>query len=497
MSDKDLTIFERRFEGWSVAHPRRSTPATGKEAVANFISAQTDKIVSAQLKAADRIIVSQDRIASGIGKVALGIDRVADGLEGLASAFDWGFSEMIWQLEQQRTVLEEILTVLQAPLDTQAEELRKRAEDAYRNGWIDDALKDFLESENKNRYDFTIHQSLGNIYLFHKKIPEKALEYYEKAVKYAKPKSSYHASFALLHVGLTRYLQEDFQKAYEATLETIELSPNLYEAHYQCAQYCANLGKYDEAINHLWVAIQGDRNYCLKADSEKDFDVMRKQLQSFLENLRNKAQSKAEAEIGKAQELIVYAESYGLSVSGESNKFRTANKKQSEAEEFLRKASLLGCWDAIDKAWDVQELVLDSLEGYLSGQILQLEKEYNEEEARLEQRTDFWVRMPVWFFAGALVLLFIGTVIAQFVRGQIAEGVLLLIFGSIGFGILIGLGGVQIFGLGRLISWPICHFVAKKHQTRYESKLAKLHNKLSEVKTKRSQLNWEYKQQKD
>ena len=173
-----------------------------------------------------------------------------------------------------------------------AKELKNRAEEAYRNGWIDDALEDFLESERKNRYDFTVHQSLGNIYLFHKKEPEKALSYYEKAEKYATPKSPYYASLALLHTGLTKYFQKDFQKAYEATLKAVELSPELSEAHYQCAQYCAKVGKYDEAIEHLDKAIKKDRNYCLKADSEKDFNVMRKQLQLFLENLRTKPKNK-------------------------------------------------------------------------------------------------------------------------------------------------------------------------------------------------------------
>lgn len=256
MSDKALVPFERRLEDWRATHPSRWIATTDRTAAAEFISKQAQKIVSAQLESADRIIVSQERVADGIDKVVLGIARVADGLESLASAFDWGLSEMIWHLEQQRAVLIEILKVLQAPLDTQAKELRKRAEDAYRNGWIDDALEDFLESEKKNRYDFTVHQSLGNIYLFHKMDPDRALEYYEKAAKYATPQSPYHASLALLHMGLIHYLQADFEKTYQMTSQAIELSPDLCEAHYQHAQYCALLGKHDEAIDHLGKAVQ-------------------------------------------------------------------------------------------------------------------------------------------------------------------------------------------------------------------------------------------------
>jgi tetratricopeptide (TPR) repeat protein len=300
MSEEAL-IFERRFRDWSLSHPRYWTVATDTTGITGFISAQIDRVVKAQIESADSIIVSQEWIRSEIEKTALGIDRVAGGLDDLAAMFEWGFSELVWQLEEQKEILKNILRVLQAPLDTQAKELKKRAEYALRNGWFDDALEDFLESEKKNRYDFTIHQNLGNIYFFEKKNPKKALEYYEKAAKYAAPKSPYHASIALLHVGLIRYLQGNFQKAYEATLKALKLSPQLYEAHYQHAQYCANLGKYAEAVEHLKIAIKGDRYYCVKADSEKDFDVMKDHLVSLFKELKEEACDWAEKEIERAK----------------------------------------------------------------------------------------------------------------------------------------------------------------------------------------------------
>jgi len=489
MSNKALMSFERRFEDWEVTHSRQWIATTDRRTVAEFISDQTHRIVSAQLEAADRIIVSQDRIAEGIDKTALEVDRVADGLESLASTFEWGFSEMVWQLEQQRAVLEEILTVLQVPLDTQAKELRKRAEDAYRNGWIDDALEDFLESEKRNRYDFTIHQSLGNIYLFHKKDPEKALGCYEKAVKYAAPRSPYHASLALLHIGLTDYLQGDFQKAYEATSEAIELSPNLYEAHYQHAQYCANLGKYGEAINHLREAVKGDRYYCLKADSEKDFDVMKERLRSFFEHLLDKAQNQARGAIDKAQELIMDAESYGLSSLRESGKatseFRAARKNLSEAKQFLERASLFDCWDATDKAYVAQKMALDSSVEYLSGQISKGGRERNRKEKELEEKNDSWqslgLSIPVVAFTLFIIAMFVITVIEEGIGG-VLDVIVSLIFASpvlaIGYGILCL--------LVNMVSGFICKSLIKKNREHYENILAELQEHLSEAQIKRA-----------
>ena len=398
-----------RLADWEVRHPiihpRMWAESTD---VVTFISSQVDKIVDAQLKAADRVVVSQERIKSGIDKVALGIgmvefgidrvasgigrvefeldrvefgiERVYEGLEGLRSTFEWGLSQLVWQFEQERDVLKQILEVLQAPLDTQSKELRRRAVEAYKNGWIEDALQDFLEAEKKNRYDFTIHISLGHIYLFEKKNIEKALEYYEKAVKYAKPKSRYHASYALLHIGLIKYLQDNFKEAYESALEAVKLYPNLCEAYFQCAQYAAKLGLYDDAIYYLSEAIKRDRYYCVKVYSERDFDVMREQIRRFFEKLREDAKAKAESEIEKAEELLKKAESYGV----KSNELEEAINGLNEAKEFLRRGSLFDYWDAIPKAQSAQKMIVEASIEYLSDQISEVEGKYNSRISEIE-----------------------------------------------------------------------------------------------------------------
>jgi len=383
VSDKDL-IFERRFKNWSLAHPRQWTVATDTTGITGFISAQIDRVMKAQIETADDIIVSQERIRSEIDRAALGIDRVAEGLDSLAATFEWGFSELVWQLEEQREILRDILRVLQAPLDTQAKELKKRAEYAYRNGWFDDALKDFIESEEKNRYDFTIHQNLGNIYLFEKKNPEKALEYYEKAAKYATPKSPYHTSIALLHIGLIRYLQGNFQKAYGATLNVLELSPDLYEAHYQHAQYCANLGKYSEAVEHLKIAIAGDRYYCVKADSEKDFDVMKGQLISLFKELKENACDQAKKEIKSAEELIQHTKFYGVPYES----IVVAKKKLSEADTLFNRDSYFDYLDACREARNAQNLAVYSSVEHLSNQISKMGEEYDNNVQKCREKVE-------------------------------------------------------------------------------------------------------------
>jgi tetratricopeptide (TPR) repeat protein len=475
MSEEAL-IFERRFRDWSLSHPRYWTVATDTTGITGFISAQIDRVVKAQIESADSIIVSQEWIRSEIEKTALGIDRVAGGLDDLAAMFEWGFSELVWQLEEQKEILKDILRVLQAPLDTQAKELKKRAEYALRNGWFDDALEDFLESEKKNRYDFTIHQNLGNIYFFEKKNPKKALEYYEKAAKYAAPKSPYHASIALLHVGLIRYLQGNFQKAYEATLKALELSPQLYEAHYQHAQYCANLGKYAEAVEHLKIAIKGDRYYCVKADSEKDFDVMKDHLVSLFKELKEEACDWAERDIERAKELIKDAEFYG--VPNES--IAVAKNKLNEADVLFKRDSYFDYLDACHKAVIAQNLAAASSVKYLSIQISKIEEEYNSNVQECRKKAES-VAATIGVIGILSIVLF---PIIPILFALLAYYITYNIFSSIAVGViswLVGLGITSFAGSESKMTEFLYERYVRKYRESYENELVILKNNLSKA----------------
>lgn len=268
------------------------------------LKTQTQAMIAAQIASSNAIIASQDSIREGIDDLAYGIEEVKEGMQGLKAAFEYGISEVVWQIEQNRQVLTDILKVLTAPLDTQAKELRRRAEDAYSNGWFDEALEDFIESEKKNKYDFSVHISIGMIYLFQKIEKEKAIEYFEKAAKYAKPKSPYHASLALLHAAV---IKRDFgliDEAEKLTSEALSLTPDFSEALYQHALCNCLLGNIPESISSLEKAIAFDKNYCLKVNNDEAFNNIKGPISTLFEKLRNKEMASASSIYKKNKSVL-------------------------------------------------------------------------------------------------------------------------------------------------------------------------------------------------
>jgi len=228
-------------------------------------------------------------ISHGMGALAnsidFGFDKLANGIDNLNADFNVMMGDVIWKLEVQNDTLTSILRTLQSPLDTQAKELRYRAEDSYQNGWYQEALNDFLESERKNYQDFAVHRSIGNIYLYHQIDLPKALEYFGKASKYAKPRDARQAAEAEYFAGVVCSIQHQFHEAAKYMCNAIELNRKFYDAWYMHAGFAAMLGDAVNAANSLESAIRGDARYHERAKTAKIFDKVRPQIQSLLDRL--------------------------------------------------------------------------------------------------------------------------------------------------------------------------------------------------------------------
>jgi len=232
---------------------------------------------------------------------------VADAIDSLERTMSWGFAQLIWQQEQTNQLLLEILKRLSSPRTTEAEELRERGNEYFRNGlnakrpedrerWMNLAIDAYLEAIHKNPADFTVFQSLGVIQFFEKGNSEMALKCFREAATLAEPYSPRHAAMAWLYLGYVHRNRKELEEAYQATLEAVKLQPDWAEANYQHAIHCALTGQIDKMKELLTKAIQLDADYFPKAAADPDLLPFQGEVAEVLQTEMERVRKEAEAE---------------------------------------------------------------------------------------------------------------------------------------------------------------------------------------------------------
>ena len=256
------------------------------------------KAIETQVKQTDKVIASNEAIAelaSGLdntlsemhGTLTSGFSMLGAGLQELCFSIDDGFRELSYKLDLQNETLEAIKEILERPLDTQAKELRKRAEFAYLNGWMDEAEVDLLESEKKNYQDFIALHILGNIYYHHKKNNQKALKYFQKAAKYAAPQSKIDACKALLCAAKVYKEIVRAEDAYKSTRLAMDMLSDDAHNLFNHSAYSAMTSHTDESINCLRQAVLKDPTFFIAADSDERFSNVAQEKEKLKRELRD------------------------------------------------------------------------------------------------------------------------------------------------------------------------------------------------------------------
>lgn len=280
------------------------------------MSTEIEKVrtgIDAQLKKTDEVIVSNEAIADVIselnnslsevqGTLASGFSMIATGLQEVYFAIDDGFREVCYKLDLQNEALTAIKKILERPLDTQAKELRKRAEFAYLNGWIDEAEVDLLESIKKNYQDFIALHILGNIN-YHKKNYWKALEYYQKAAKYAAPQSKKGACKALLYSAEVYKELGKVEDAYQSTRLAMDMLPDDTHNLFNHAAYASMMRYTDKSIDHLRKAAIKDPTCLIAADSDERFSHVKQEKEQLKRDLRDRQREAVEHLMQKINSL--------------------------------------------------------------------------------------------------------------------------------------------------------------------------------------------------
>lgn len=146
---------------------------------------------------------------------------------------------------------------------------------------------------------------------------KRALSYFDNATKYAKPRSTLHASYALLHKALIYYDAGNVAEAEKASYEAVRLSPGFSEALYQNAQYNAQLSNVIKSTSNLEKAVRLDKLYCLKASADTFFDPIRGSVNDLFKKLKNEEKRQSSQQFKELSEKYEDLASLILDVSKE------------------------------------------------------------------------------------------------------------------------------------------------------------------------------------
>lgn len=257
------------------------------------------------------VTADNDFLAQGMkhlnGAVVYGLQQVNNGVSNLNADFDIAMGKVLIQFEMLRGEMqigfEEILHRLDNPRKSAALEHLRDALAYYQDGnrfadrpeWFDAALRHFHAAIELHERLPLAHLNLGHLYHYQSRYRdfEKALHHYSLSFAYAEAEDSQRAIAAqgYFYAGwLCAAEFENFEHAVKLTQKALELDPTLGEAHYHLAKFSALSGDPKGALEHLKHSIiRHDRNYCIKATGDPDFNAVREPVQRLLEGLRDHA----------------------------------------------------------------------------------------------------------------------------------------------------------------------------------------------------------------
>jgi tetratricopeptide (TPR) repeat protein len=321
------------------------TTATGY-GYRDFVEKQTKNITSTMRENSEReiaaTIASAELVAGSVRRMQAGITTAIDdqtevmqtGFNSVNNTLQTSFSRVTNELGRMsvemnlgfaRTEkaidrlsadicgrLDKITNILETPRGTAARELYNNAVTNYRKGFYEEALPDIQKAVEMLTTDYLSWFLEGEIYAFGAgKFSniidlDKSIAAYTNAAKYIIPdaeKSEDAKRFAAeinFYLGLAQYARSNelfhagnqaesgalLSSARDSFMRSYQYSALMLEARYNAARCKALLGDASGALADLEALIKEEALYCVKAEIESDFDVIRGDYRRLIEKMR-------------------------------------------------------------------------------------------------------------------------------------------------------------------------------------------------------------------
>lgn len=250
-----------------------------------------------------------------------------------------------------------------------ARTIRRRAEECYKAGNFNEAIKIFKEADEKYPGDFTVHYQLGLIYFFEKPDFPIALEYFRKASKYSQNKSKQVFINSMIFTGLLLRLcahaSSDvnmFSEAYQAVVQAYNSDPSGVFSIYALVQANTfNSTSKKESLNLLKDLIKREKYFTIQIIYDRAFDPVIDDIEALYDSLLGDALNSAAQTFAKIDEQ--------LEELSKSVKFLTIPSKlaalKKDYEEIRKLTERKNCFDVI-MASEKASSILNSLSDFLA-----------------------------------------------------------------------------------------------------------------------------------
>jgi formylglycine-generating enzyme required for sulfatase activity len=289
-------------ESWKEYIQRRSitndlTAASREstQAMIGAISGQTSSILNGINDVGSQFTAAIDE---GVSTLVGQMDLITGDISGLDARFQWGFGQMIAQTGAMNDALDTLIKLAKEEVQRLAYNHFEIARDAFRRALYEECLEELDKAIGGDhvspgyKLEWRFHQMQGVVRLgFYGCNPDlvdpaKAEQSFLLAARYARSDHSEEAAMAFLSAGWAAFVQGKLPEAMTHTEQAVAMDSNLTEALFQAAKIQMASGNPGSALPLLRQAIDQDTAYVVKASADSDFQRHEKELNTYLETLR-------------------------------------------------------------------------------------------------------------------------------------------------------------------------------------------------------------------
>jgi len=248
----------------------------------SMFSSDEEKEFAAKVRTIYNLVARSETLDNKISQMNA---RLMKNIYDIHAVSNFSFAECLFQFDCE---LPDIKKYRQGGSPTEDSKMktarisRRKAEDCFRNGQADEAIRIFKEAEEKFDFDYTVCYQMGLLYFFEKADYTEAMNYFRKAMKCAQNKCRQIFVNSLVFIGLlTRIaavLTRDgslYSEAYEAVSQGYKLDESCNFALYALAQCSASMkdhsGYVGETAGLIRELIKRDRFFALQIISDYAF----------------------------------------------------------------------------------------------------------------------------------------------------------------------------------------------------------------------------------